>query len=265
MRVLVCVVVLVCLAACDPRPVTPPVLPTVASIDAAATALVLTQNAPPTGFSTVSFPRIDQTLPRLAGWRYEALFEFNGTYARTTRPVSARAELNAWYDQVGSARRIQANLETDLDADTPAVTYEGVQIGTDSFLVRSGQCERATSPEAQAAVTLSVGDLLGGVQTADSVGEKAVINNAQVWRYRLTPEALVLPSVTQSPESRFTNLRGELWVAPEANTVMRYYLTMDVESVTLFATQLPVTGTLTLQYDLYDIGIVPNISIPFGC
>jgi hypothetical protein len=46
---------------------------------------------------------------------------------------------------------------------------------------------------------------------------------------------------------------------------MRYYLTMDVENVTLFSSTLPVTGTLTLQYDLYDVGIVPNISVPFGC
>src|SRR5688572_30192335 len=101
-RVAYCLILL-CLAACEPRLATPPALPTVASIDPAATALSLTQNAPPAGFSTVSFPRLDQTLTRLAGWRYEASFVFEGTYARTTRPVAAHAELRAWYDQVGSA------------------------------------------------------------------------------------------------------------------------------------------------------------------
>jgi hypothetical protein len=265
MRWIACCVMLLCLAACDPRPLTVPELPTLASIDAAATALVQTQNAPPEGFAAVSFPRIDQTLPRLAGWRYEALLEFQGTYARTSRPVSARADVQASYDQVGSARRVQANLETDLDTETLPIAYEGVRLGPDVFLVRGAQCERAETPEAKAAVELGVGDLLGGIKTATSLGEKAVINNAQVWRYELTPDALDLPVVGRSDDSRFANLRGELWVAPDSNAIMRYYLTMDVENVTLFASPLPVTGTLTLQYDLYDVGRVPNISVPFGC
>jgi hypothetical protein len=265
MRWVVSLFVLLCLAACEPRSATPPPLPTVASIDSAATALYLTENAPPDGFSTVSFPRIDQTLTRLSGWRYDATFVFEGTYSRTTRPVSAHAELKAWYDQVGSARRVQATLETDLDAETPANTYEGAQLGPDTFLVRDGRCERAETPDTKAAVELGVGDILGGVQTASSLGEKAIVNNAQVWRYDLTPEAIVMPAVTRSDESRFSNLRGEFWVAPGANTVMRYYLTMDVENVMLFASPLPVTGTVTLQYDLYDVGRVPNITVPFGC
>lgn len=215
MRWVISLFVLLCLAACEPRSATPLPLPTLASIDTAATALHMTQNAPPEGFSTVSYPRLDQTLPRLAGWRYDASFVFEGTYARTTRPVAARAEIRAWYDQVGSARRVQVMLDTDLDAETLATTYEGAQLGPDTFLVREGRCERAETPEAQAAVELSVGDLLGGVQTAASLGEKATINNAQVWRYDLTPEAIVLPAVTRSAESRFSNLRGEFWVAPE--------------------------------------------------
>lgn len=265
MRWVVSLFVILCLAACEPRSATPLPLPTLASFDSAATALHITQNAPPEGFSSVSFPRLDQTLTRLAGWRYEASFVFEGTYARTTRPVSAHAEIRAWYDQVGSARRVQVTLETDLAPETPAIRYEGAQLGPDTFLVRDGQCERATTPEEQAAVALSVGDLLGGVQTANSLGERAILNNAQVWRYDLMSEAIVLPAITLSAESLFSNLRGELWVAPEANAVMRYYMTMDVENVTMFASPLPVTGTLTLQYDLYDVGSVPNISVPFGC
>ena len=126
-------------------------------------------------------------------------------------------------------------------------------------------CHKNNTPEAIAAVALSAGDLLGGVQTAQTLSEKAIVNNAQVWRYDLLPDAIVLPSVKRGADSRFSNLRGEFWVSPEANAVIRYYLTADVENVTLFASPLPVTGTLTLQYDLYDVGIVPNISVPFGC
>lgn len=265
MRWVVSLFVLLCLAACEPRSATPPPLPTLSTVDSAATALYLTQNAPPDGFAKVSFPRIDQTLTQLAGWRYDAVFTFEGTYARTTRPVAARAELKAWYDQVGSARRVQVMLDTDLDPEIAPLSYEGAQLGPDTFLVREGRCEKVNTPDAKAAVDLSVGDLLGGVQTAESQGEKATVNNAQVWRYTLSPDAISMPSVILSDESRFSNLRGEFWVAPEPNTVMRYYLTMDVENVMLFASPLPVTGTLTLQYDLYDVGQVQNISVPFGC
>jgi len=265
MRWIVYGVVMLCLAACNSRPFVPALLPTTASLDTEATALMQTKNAPPEGFSTVSFPRVDQTLIKLSGWHYEALLVFEGIYARTTRPVAARADLQVWYDQVGSARRAAATLETDLDAATPPIAYEGVRLGPDTFLVRDGKCERASSAEAKTAVELTAGDILGGIQTAQSLGEKAIVNNAQVWRYGLLPDTIVLPAVGQGADSRFSNLRGELWVSPQANAVMRYYLTVDVENVTLFSSPLPVTGTLTLQYDLYDVGHVPNISVPFGC
>ena len=58
---------------------------------------------------------------------------------------------------------------------------------------------------------------------------------------------------------------GELWFAPERNAVIRYYLNLELENVALLDSDAPVTGTLLLRYDLYDIGVLPNLSVPFGC
>ena len=47
--------------------------------------------------------------------------------------------------------------------------------------------------------------------------------------------------------------------------VVRFYVNLDVENAFIFDRQLPVTGQVILRYDLYDIGVVPNITVPFGC
>jgi hypothetical protein len=58
---------------------------------------------------------------------------------------------------------------------------------------------------------------------------------------------------------------GEIWVAPQHNVVVRFYVTLNVQNVYLFDRQLPVTGQVIIRYDLYDIGVPQNISVPFGC
>jgi hypothetical protein len=58
---------------------------------------------------------------------------------------------------------------------------------------------------------------------------------------------------------------GELWIAPQQRVVVRYYLNLTVNNAILFDRQLPVSGTVLLRYDLYDVGTPFNISVPFGC
>jgi hypothetical protein len=42
-------------------------------------------------------------------------------------------------------------------------------------------------------------------------------------------------------------------------------VTMEVEDVIVFASPLPVSGTLIIRYDVTDIGDIPSINVPFGC
>ena len=84
------------------------------------------------------------------------------------------------------------------------------------------------------------------------------------WQYRFETEDLNLPSI-RLDENGTLAANGELWVAPERDTVVRFYVNLDVENAFIFDRQLPVSGQVIVRYDLYDIGNVPNITIPFGC
>jgi hypothetical protein len=244
---------------------TPEALPTVAQANAVATGLVLTENAPPSGFDTVSFPRIDANLAALGGWRYKMIFGFNGVYARTPREIASNTEAIVTYNQVGSARRVVATIDDGLEDESEAINFEGVRLGPDVFLLREGICLPNAGNDAEVVADLSAGSLLGGVSEATTAARIERINGEEVWLYDFNYEQIVLPNVTFSEESRVLQMTGELWLAPQYNTVVRYYVNLEVENVFISGQTLPVTGTIIIQYDLYDVGLVPNISIPNGC
>lgn len=242
----------------------PAVLPTLAQPDAIATGLVLTENAPPPGFETVSFPTIDANLERLSGWRYEMFFSLNGVFARTPRETSASTQASITYDQVGSKRRIEATIDVDLEDVAEPIIYEGVRLGTDTFLVRDGRCT-SNSESTELLADLSAGRLLGGVNSATTAVRTELINGQEVWLYSFLADDLILPNVQIGDDGRLLSMVGELWVAPEHNVVVRYNVTLEVENATIFDQTLPISGTINMQYNVFDIGIVPNISVPNGC
>lgn len=256
--------ILLSLSACN-RSDTPEMLPTVAQPDAVATSFVLTENAPPTGFDTVSFPKIDANLERLSGWRYEMVFGFDGVYARTPRETVSSTEASVTYNQVGSERRVVATIDNDLEGESEPIIFEGVRLGPDVFLLRDGICLPNASEAAEFVADLSAGDVLGGVKEATTAARIERINGEEVWLYDFNYEQIELPNVTFPDESRVLQMTGELWIAPQYNAVVRYYATLEVENVLIFEETLPVTGTIIIRYDLYDVGVVPNISEPFGC
>lgn len=240
-------------------------IPTLIDIDASSTSVVLTQNAPPPGFDTVEFADIDANLTRLPGWHYEATLSFSGYYARTTREATARTNAQVWYNQVASARRVVTQVSGDLQGNEQNTRYEAVRLGPDAFLLRDGTCLSNASEDAAFAADLSAASLLGGIRTAQAAAEKAIINDESVWRYTFSPDDVALPALALAESGQITGISGELWVSPENNAVVRYYANIDFENGFLLGSSLPLTGTILLRYDLYDIGDVPNISVPFGC
>ena len=258
--ILVC---LISLTACQPDD-GELVMPTLANPDALGTAIILTQYAPPEGFSTVSFPKVDDNLTRLSGWRSEVTFEFNGVFAQTTRTAYVRNTANIYYNQVGSARRVVAEF-VDLDDPETVTELEGVRLGPDAFLVRDGTCLTNAGDDADTLSNLSAGDLIGGVFQADNTIDTGIINGETVWRYDFLLENISLPTMRFDANTRVLDFRREMWVAPEHNAVIRYFITMEVENARLIQSELPVTGTVIVRYNLYDIGVVPNINVPYGC
>ncbi|MEM9953880.1 MAG: hypothetical protein AAF846_19880 [Chloroflexota bacterium] len=254
---------IILLGACVPND-DPSLIPTRTNPDAVATGIILTENAPPAGFDTVSFPEIDANLEQLSGWRYQMFFSFDGVFARTPRETGASTQATVTYDQVGSRRLIDATIDVDLEDIEEPIIYEGVRLGADTFLVRDGSCATNTD-SSELLADLSAGQLLGGVNLATTAVQRERINGEEVWLYRFLADDLVLPNVQLGDDSRLLSMVGELWVAPEHNVVVRYILQLEVENATIFDQTLPISGTVNMQYNVFDIGTIPNISIPNGC
>jgi hypothetical protein len=93
---------------------------------------------------------------------------------------------------------------------------------------------------------------------------RATLNGEEAWQYRFESADLVLPSIRLDVDGTLA-ANGEMWVAPEHNAVVRFYVNLDVENAFIFDRQLPVSGQVILRYDLYDIGVAPSLTVPFGC
>ncbi len=239
-------------------------LPTQAALDPLATAQYLTQNAPPPEYrGAISFPEVDANLEDIEGWRYQVQLEFNGVFARTTRETTANASAEVWYKQVGSARRVVVTTSGELIGKENNA-FEGVRLGPDSFMVRQNTCVTDT-PDADTAADLHAGTLVGGVNRATPTGLRATINGEDVWQYAFGTADLNLPSIRLADEGIVEATGGEIWVAPLRDTVIRFYVNLNVDNAIIFDRQLPVSGTVIIRYDLYDIGQPENITVPFGC
>ena len=249
------------------RNVTPAAVPTVASLDALATAQPLTQNAPPPPYNTeqTRFVRLDDGLNQLPGARYVVQLRFDGTYAETGQQVSASAQAEVTLDQLTSARRVLLTTQGSLIGQPENTHFEAVKLGDDAFLVRDGVCLSGGGGDARAAANLSAGELIGGGVRAVPAGRQAVINGEQVYAYTVAPEDLALPSVKLGDDGRLQVDSAELWIAPERNAVVRFYVNLTVTNAIVFDRPSPVNGTVLLRYDAYDLGQANNISIPFGC
>lgn len=259
----------VLLAACDREPT---IIPTrIPSIEGLATADYLTAIAPPEGMrERVNFPRIDDNLVFVSGWHSQAAFRFEGNFAGTPRPASAETTLSTWYHQTGNQRRVVVQGVGDLFGEDAIPRREAVRLGGQTFLLLDGECYGAADGDAALLADLRVGDVLGGVNLAIPAGEQRVLHGQQVWRYHFAPDALDVPLVRLMDGGAITAVQGELWVArvaPNQNVVVRYYLNIAVENAVLrlFEASPPVSGVIQLRYDLYDVGINPNITPPHGC
>lgn len=265
-RVLLLILMMIAIAGCRDRGRTPDEVPTIAAPEAMATSIILTRNAPPEGFrESVSFPIIDENVVQLPSWTYELTVGFNGQFAGTGRLVSGTTSVEGAYRQVGQRRRIVVQRDGELlETGAVDVKVEGVRIGQNVYRVRDNVCTGVVADEDTPALAdLRVGDLAGGVVNAVPASGEERINGEVVWKYAFGIEDLVMPPVAQF--GTVTRMAGELWVAPEHNVVIRYYVNMDVENAIVFGSDAPVTGQLIIRYDLLNIGDDPNITRPFGC
>lgn len=249
-------------AACSGLGQTPP--PPPHSPESLATALKLTENAPPPGLDRAAFDVVDAELDEIDGYRYVLEVRFEGVFDDTLEATSGFVRTEVWWDGIAPARRVVLDADGALFASEPR-DLEGVRIGDDYYLVdETGRCLLNVDDTARAVASLRVGSLLGGMAETSYAGIQAVLNGQQAYRFDLTPETVSLPLIHRNDDS-VVQLAGELWVMPEPYLVNRLYANVDVSRVTLLEGTRSVSGQVFVRYDVYDIGVVPNISIPYGC
>lgn len=238
-----------------------------------ATSQYLTQIAPPEGLRQgVSLPAIDEGLVFLPNWHIDASFRFDGVFSGTPREVSARTDIQVWFNQVGNERRVVIEGGGELlgEQDGSVPRREGVRLGGDTFLLIDGVCLGDADGDAATVADLRLSDVIGGVSFATPAGQTRTINGQEVWRYQFDPANMLLPLVQFSDPGQLSAVQGELWMTrlpPNQDVAVRYYVSMQVDNVVLrlFESSLPVSGQLLIRYDLLNVGQDPNITQPNGC
>lgn len=244
------------------------IIPTQATItfEGRQTALPFTQNAPPPGFESVEFPAIDDDLNNTVYHRYVILATFEGFYADTREQTSpATLKVEVWNDDQNVRRHVRLEFEGDVFSGGTTL-IDVVRLGNDYYLLdANGIC--STDPEQAAPfATLTAGQLIGGVDFAQPTSRVDLINDVQAWQYGFDRQFINPPQIALvESASALDYLTGEIWVSPEHRAVVRYTIEMNVNRSVLFFGERAVTGRLRYQYDVYEIGTPPNISIPNGC
>ena len=128
MRRLIPYMLLCLLTACQAGRYDPANLPTVIpSMDQMATDTALTEVAPPPGYrGEISYQQIDAGLRELEGWRYDVLLEFDGAFAQTGEPTTARAAATVYFNQIGGARRVLVESAGELLQRPEGESFEAV-------------------------------------------------------------------------------------------------------------------------------------------
>lgn len=241
-------------------------VPTQASVEGFQTAEFLTANAPPTGFDEVSFALIDANLENIPYARYLVNVSFDGVYSDTRAPVQSNMRMEVWKNDLDAARHVILRFSDDGVLSGAGGNIDAVRISNTYFMLNpNGVCETGEATVAPLA-NLTAGQVIGGVSTAGPTWRREVINEQQAWQYGFAPTDISFPAFqTTVQTSALDPIGGEMWVAPQFGVVVRYTVELNVHRVILLFGNREVTGRVRYQYDVYDIGVEPNISVPNGC
>lgn len=147
----------------------------------------------------------------------------------------------AWQFTVGSTG-------TDMPAEYEA-EMNGVFYGVDP----DGYCGAAVIDAAYPTERPEPADLLTGVLGAEPIGHQ-VVEGIEADGYSFDERGLAQEGLTES--------QGEFWLATEGGYLLRYHLTTQADEG--FFGQ-GMTGTMTWDYVLSDIGAPVTFSLPVDC
>lgn len=252
------------LSACDFSGEDP--VPTQADFESLGTSTVLTAQAPPANFSQISYPVIDDKLAQLPYSHITINVRFTGVYDDNGERAEGSMEYNAFTNNLANSRIVQLTFEGDIFTDS-ALAITAARISNSYFMITPNSDCNTNETEVRDIANLGPGQLIGGVNDAGPTGRKDVADDVrvgvEVYEYGFAPEAVVPPQIQTSSDLDF--LVGTVWVAPELQIVTQYIVEMNVQNATLLFGQRAVSGRLRYEYNVSEVDIEPNISIPNGC
>ncbi len=253
------------LSACDFSGDDP--VPTQADFESLGTSTVLTAQAPPANFSEINYAVIDDKLAQLPYSHTTIHVRFTGVYDDNGERAEGSMEYNAFTNNLSNSRIVQLKFEGDIFADTDGATLTAARISNSYFMITLNNDCVTAEEEVAVFANLRPGQLIGGVSNAGPTGRKDVADDVRVgveiYEYGFAPEAVVPPQIQTSADLDF--LVGTVWVAPELQVVTQYIVEMNVQNATLFYGKRAVSGRLRYEYNVSEVDIEPNISIPNGC
>ena len=258
----------VALSACDQND-DPIVIPTPANPEAIQTAIILTENAPPTQFATIGVNPITFNRDSLPGWRSKITVNFEGQYTDTTQNTTGTMVMEVWENSVLRIRRVVLNflgdaLSSQMGEREEGLRFEAVRVENDYYLLDAAGICTQNSEAAIEIANLDAERVTGGVTFAQPRGVKDTINGYDSFQYGFLGENVVLNIFREQP-SAVDVVGGELWFIPEFEVVGRYAAVFNVHNAKILFSDQPVTGQLRFQYDLMELAELPNLSIPNGC
>jgi len=257
---LICFVLVACGGGAEDAEI---VVPTLADPESLRTAIVKTQNAPPPGFESIAFAPIDYNREHLPSWYFRVTVNFEGQYTETGEDATSSMIMDVWENGVFRSRRVVLSfVGAALSGGISRV--EAVRFENDFYILdASGICTK-NNDAAQEIATLSAGRMVGGVTLALPTGVLGEVNGYDGYQYGFAKEHITIGIFRENP-SVADIIGGEVWLLPEFNVVGRFGVSLNVHNAKILFGELPVTGSLKYQYNLYDIGEEINIALPNGC
>lgn len=238
-------------------------LPTPANPDAIRTAIVKTQNAPPTGFESIAFNPIDFHRDSLPSAYFEVTLTFTGQYTETGEDAASSLVMEVWENNLLRQRRVV--LRFLGQALSGGVTrLEAVRFENDFYILDGNNICTKNNQAAQEIGNLMAGRLVGGFTLAIPSGRVGDANGFPSYQYEFAKQDLVLNIFRETP-SAVEIVGGEAWFLPEQDVIVRFGVSMNVHNAKILFGEVPVTGGLRYEYNLLDIGSETPITLPNGC
>lgn len=241
-------------------------IPTEANFESLGTSTVLTEQAPPEGFGEISYPVIDDKLTQLPYAHTIINVRFTGVYDDNGQRAEGSMELDALSNNLSNSRILKLTFDGDIFTDS-ALAITAARISNSYFMITPNSDCNTDEEQVRDIANLSAGQLVGGVRSAGPTGRKDTADNVQagveVYEYGFSPDAVVRPQIQTSSDLDF--LVGTVWVAPQLQIVTQYIVEMNVQNATLLFGKRAVSGRLRYEYNVSEVDVEPNISIPNGC